>query len=594
MKRWVALGAAVAATALVLTGCSTSGSQSEVQTGTTITTAQNSAFSSLNANTVTGNSTYNQNITYMTSATFNYYNNKPALVKDTQFGTYTVVKKSPLTIKYTIKDGVKWTDGAPVTAADILLEWASSQTKYNDPKGINFTSVYAGGGYDLVKDVPKISDNNQSVTFVYTKPFVDWELQPIITMSAAATYELAGIGKDKGTAAQADVVKAIQSGNTSVIGKLAKAWANDYNFTGMPSNKEALVSDGPYYVSNLVKNQYVTLTANKDYTWGPLPHAQKITVRFIADQTAQVQALQNGEIDILYGQATADTVNALKQTSNVTTTTNPTSDYEHIDLTLNNGGPFDPKTYGGGTDGAAKALEVRQAFFKVIPRQQIIDRLIKPLSPNIKPDNSSTFIPGSAGYDASVAANGSSAYANVDVDGAKALLAKAGVTGPVNVRFYYANDNPRRQGEFQLVQAEAKLAGFNVIDAGAPTADFFGANGLGSGKVAYDATVFAWSFPSLALTGGEAQFITGGGENFNGYSNAKVDSDFKALESEFTPSKQQALLADVDKQSWGDAMSFILFQLPDVSAHSNKISGVTDAPLVPNVFWNFWDWKVTK
>ena len=35
MKRWVALGAAVAATALVLTGCSTSGSQSEVQTGTT-------------------------------------------------------------------------------------------------------------------------------------------------------------------------------------------------------------------------------------------------------------------------------------------------------------------------------------------------------------------------------------------------------------------------------------------------------------------------------------------------------------------------------------------------------------------------------
>jgi peptide/nickel transport system substrate-binding protein len=287
-------------------------------------------------------------------------------------------------------------------------------------------------------------------------------------------------------------------------------------------------------------------------------------------------------------------VNALKQTSNVTTTTNPTSDYEHIDLTLNNGGPFDPKTYGGGTDGAAKALEVRQAFFKVIPRQQIIDRLIKPLSPNIKPDNSSTFIPGSAGYDASVAANGSSAYANVDVDGAKALLAKAGVTGPVNVRFYYANDNPRRQGEFQLVQAEAKLAGFNVIDAGAPTADFFGANGLGSGKVAYDATVFAWSFPSLALTGGEAQFITGGGENFNGYSNAKVDSDFKALESEFTPSKQQALLADVDKQSWGDAMSFILFQLPDVSAHSNKISGVTDAPLVPNVFWNFWDWKVTK
>ncbi len=97
--------------------------------------------------------------------------------------------------------------------------------------------------------------------------------------------------------------------------KLAKAWANDYNFTGMPSNKEALVSDGPYYVSNLVKNQYVTPDGQQGLHVGPAASRAKITVRFIADQTAQVQALQNGEIDILYGQATADTVNALKQTS---------------------------------------------------------------------------------------------------------------------------------------------------------------------------------------------------------------------------------------------------------------------------------------
>ena len=290
IKRLAALGAVVAAGALVLAGCS-SGGGSEITSGTSVTVAQNSAFSSLNANTVTGNSTYNQNIIYMTSSSFNYYDNSPKLVKNTKFGTYTVVSKSPLTIKYTIANGVKWSDGTPVNASDMLLNWASSISKYNDPKGVNFTSVYAGTGFDLITKTPKISDNGQSITFVYDKPYVDWELQPIVNMPAASTYELAGLGKETGTAAQDKVVKAIQDNDTATLKKLAKAWATGFNYTGMPSNKAALVTDGPYVISNLVKNQYVTLTANKDYNWGPLPHAAKITVRFIPDQTAQVLSL---------------------------------------------------------------------------------------------------------------------------------------------------------------------------------------------------------------------------------------------------------------------------------------------------------------
>ena len=41
-------------------------------------------------------------------------------------------------------------------------------------------------------------------------------------------------------------------------------------------------------------------------------------------------------------------------------------------IAFNNGGPFDPATYGGNAD-TAKA--VRQAFLKTIPRQQIVDRV---------------------------------------------------------------------------------------------------------------------------------------------------------------------------------------------------------------------------
>ena len=120
------VGAVVAAGAMVLAGCATSGGGSEIQEGTALTVVENSGFTTANSNTADGNTTYNSNITYMTGASFNYYNATPELVKNTKFGTYKVLSEDPLTVKYTIADGVKWSDGTPVDAADLLLGWASS------------------------------------------------------------------------------------------------------------------------------------------------------------------------------------------------------------------------------------------------------------------------------------------------------------------------------------------------------------------------------------------------------------------------------------------------------------------------------------
>jgi glutathione transport system substrate-binding protein len=579
------VGAIIAAGALVLSGCAAGGG-SEIQQGTTLTAVENSPFTSANGNTADGNTTYNNNINYMTSSAFNYYDNTPKLVKNTKFGTYTVVSKSPLTIKYTIADGVKWSDGAPVDAADLMLDWAANISKYNDPKGdVNFTSAVAGGGLDLVTAVPKISDNNKSVTIVYSKDFVDWETAFGVGMPAHIVYEEAFPAVKDATKAKTALIKAIQGDDTATLKKLAKVWGSSFNMTSTPSDKKLLVSNGPYTITKLVKDQYITLTANKDYNWGPLPKLSKITVRFIQDPTAQVQALQNGEVSVISGQADADTVAAIKNSTGISSTTTATATYEHIDLTFNNGGPFDPATYGGDAD---KAKLVRQAFLKVLPRQDIVDKLIKPISSDAKLDDSQTFLPGQAGYEESVKNNGSADYAKVDVEGAKALLAQAGVTGPVNVKFMYGKSNTRRASEFALIQASANQAGFNVIDAGDDT---WGQK-LGDGT--YDAVLFAWQFTSLAVTGTQAQIQTGGGNNFNGYSNKDADDAFKTLTGEYDASKQQALLAQVDKALWDDAYGVTIFQFPEVTAWSNKVKNVSDNPLSPSVFWNFFDWTSTS
>jgi len=587
-----ALVAVAAAAALVLSACSGStggtggGGGDTIAKGTAVTVAQNSSFSSYNSSSGNGNSTYNTNITYMTGSGlgFNYYDSTPKLLKNTKFGTYEKVSDDPLTIKYTVNKGVKWSDGVQVGAADLLLAWADGNSKYNSTDGVNFASASAGTT-DLIKDTPKISDDGRTLTVVYSQPYVDWELNLAVQPVAAHAAYTAAFPDVTGTKANDAFVKAIQDDDTATLTKVATAWSTAFDWTDLPKDKNLYLSFGPYIVSAAKKDQYITLSANKDYNWGPQPHLEKITFRFIQDPTAQVQALQNGEIQVIYGQATSDTVAALKALKDVTTSTDSAATYEHVDPTINNGGPFDPKTYGGD---AAKAQKVREAFLLTIPRDQIIDNLIKPIQPDAKPMNSLVILPGAAGYDESVAQNGSDQYAKTDIEKAKSLLAEAGVTGPVDVRFMYGKSNTRRASEFALIQASAKQAGFNVIDAG--NDDWSSLLGNGS----YDAILFAWAFPSLAVLGAQSQLITGGGNNFNGYSSKQVDDDYNTLQSTFDESKQKQLLADIDKTLWSDAYSLPIFQFPDVTANSANITGVKYSPLVPNVFWNFFDWELKK
>jgi len=87
---------------------------------------------------------------------------------------------------------------------------------------------------------------------------------------------------------------------------------------------------------------------------------------------------------------------------------------------------------------------------------------------------------------------------------------------------------------------------------------------LGDGT--YDAVLFAWQFTSLAVTGTQTQIQTDGGNNFNGYSNKDADAAFHTpLTGEYDASKQQALLAQVDKDLWADAYGVTIFQFPEVN-----------------------------
>ena len=589
-RRRTGLLALLSAVAVTLSGCALP-YQSQIVEGTTITVAFNQAFDNYNTSSSAGNATKNANITYMTNSGFQYYDSTPALVKETRYGTFEKISDEPLTVRYTINEGVKWSDGTQIDAADMLLAWASTSGAFADTAAV--FSPASTAGLSLVTQTPEISDNGRTVTLVYDGPYVDWELAFGVGMAAHGTVMLAYPEITDPAEAKSKLIEAIQNKDAAWLAPVAEVWNNGYQFTSLPENPLVYLSSGPYIIEDIVADQYITLVSNPLFTWGPSPKFERITVRFIADFIAQLQALENGEVDIVTGQPTADSLAVAQDVASSTGATIHQGDeavYEHVDLTFNNGGPFDPATYGGD---AAVAQKVRQAFLLTIPRDEIIEKIIKPLNPNATVRESFLAIPGSERYNAIIASSGAADVRNLDIDRAKALLAEAGVTTPVDVKFWYPTGNTRRQQELELIQKSAALAGFNVIDTNEPNWEFTDPSVYPINP--HDAVIFAWQSTSLAVAGSDQIFASytdplQKSGNYNGYGNPEVDALLKELEVTTDLAKQTEIMTEIEKILIADAYGTTIFQFPGLTVSSAKVSGVKPSPLSPGYFWNFWDW----
>jgi len=586
--------AALSAAALTLSGCAVpeedavtpQPTSSETETlAPLITVAWNDLIDEFNPSSITGNNTANAVITYMTSSGFNYYNSEPALIKNTEFGSYEIVNENPLTVKYTINDGVVWSDGVDIDGADLLLNWVAvfGYGNTEGEEGPVFPFNHANPKPQLASKLPTV--DGRSITFEYDVQYVDWELQFGLGVAAHGTTMMAY--PDLSAAdAKAQFVAAVQAGDWEFLNPVAEQWTTGYKSVATPSNPLVLLSSGPYIVEELVEDSYVTLVINDKYTWGPKPQFERITVRQIEDPTAAVQAVENGEVDIASGQPTSDVLTLLQGTSGVEYATGDEATYEHIDLSVANGGPFDPASYGGD---AAKARAVRQAFLLTVPREEIVDKLIKPLNPNAEIRDSFLTIPGSPAYANIIANNGSAMYRDSDIDAriemAKKLLADNGVSTPIDVKFWYPEGNVRRGQEFELIQLSASKAGFNVIDDSEPTWAW-----IGVAPHPHDAVIFAWQSTSLAVTGSDQIFSTGKPSNFNAYSNANVDALLTELDTTLDPARQAAIQLAVEQELWADAYGTTIFQFPGLTWWSSKVTGVDPSPLSPSLFWNFWEW----
>ncbi|WP_211880770.1 ABC transporter family substrate-binding protein [Pseudarthrobacter albicanus] len=581
-----AVGVAVAAV-LALSGCaggssgSTPTSAPAGKAGGSATVAEVNAFSTFNPNTAAGNVDVNSKVSYATHSGFFYLDNKLNIVRNDKFGRMEKTSDNPLTVKYTVNEGVKWSDGTPVTAADLLLQWAAFSGYYDDADPVAKTGTsyfsYAGGPTGLaLTGFPELGSDGRSMTVQYSRPFTDWETAlggPGIDIPAHVLAAKAGL---RDTKAFIELLKGIPRGDSKAprpadarLQALSGLWNTGFDAKTLPADPSLYLSNGPFIVKNINPDESLTMVKNKDYNWGPEAKLDEITVRYIGSAAAQVQALGNGGADIIAPQASAETVEQLTalESQGVTLDRGSQFAYEHVDL--NYSGPFADK-------------DVREAFMKAVPRKDIVDKIVRKLDPNAKPLDSQLFLPDQAAYQDSARNNGSSAYQDTDIEGARKLLNGAAPT----IRIMYNKENPNEVDAYSLIRESATKAGFTIVDGGLGKSDW----GAALGRGGYDAAIFGWSNAGVGASGVPQVFRSGSDSNYNRFSDQETDRLLDELVVTTDRSKQDGILTQIDKKVWDSAYGLPLYASVGVDAYSSRITGVKYMPNQTGVWWNFWEW----
>ncbi|ANS77599.1 Oligopeptide ABC transporter, periplasmic oligopeptide-binding protein OppA [Serinicoccus hydrothermalis] len=528
-------------------------------------------YNAYNGNTAATNSTYNAVVNNQLQTGFWYWGTDGTVYQNEWFGSYEQTSEDPLTVEYTISDDAVWSDGTPITSNDFLLDWASTNPESMggaeelgfDP--VSTWSTYATEGLET-------EPSSKTFTVVYPEPYPDWEISVSAPLPAHVAAEQAGMEPD-------ELAQAILDGDAETVSQVSEFWNTGWLFPNYQVEDEAVVpSSGPYTLEGAAweSGNQLALVPNENF-FGPAPATGNLVFKFAAPET-HVQALQNGDINVIEPQATVDTRQQLEGMGDqVAVESNQQMTWEHLDYNFAEDSVFNDDNGG---------LAAREAFAMCVPRQNIIDNLIAPISEDAVVLNARERFPFQEGYQEIVDAAYSGQYDEVDIEGASAKLEEAGLETPVEVRIGYSAPNQRRTEEVAQIKSSCDEAGFEIVDAGNP--DFFEAGGtLEQGD--WEVALFAWA-GSGQIASGEPIYSTDGSQNFGGFSNEEVDAAWDTLASSLDEEVQTEQLKIIEKLLWDNLYGIPLFTHPGVIGYDSTLENVRPTSVQTGVSWNADQW----
>jgi peptide/nickel transport system substrate-binding protein len=302
-------------------------------------------------------------------------------------------------------------------------------------------------------------------------------------------------------------------------------------------------------------------------------------IRPVPDSDAQLDALRNGEVDLIAPLPTNDLVNHVRQLPGVRSQAGPSLGFEHLTFNLEHPILAD--------------LAVRQAIATAIDTEQLVDRLLRPVDPNAQALGNRIWLTGQQPYQ-----DHAYGYGKGDTQAAKQLLEQAGWTlggdgayskdgTRLELRYSTFTGDPRRQAEGELLQAQLAEAGIQLrLDNTA--GDILFGEWLPEGN--FDIADFAWLGTPFAISSSQDVYRTGGALNHGKFSDPTVDVLFQQAIGELDPARAAAIGNQIDQQLWTQLPSIPLYQLPSFLAWRQDLVNVVNNPTAETLFWNAGSW----
>ena len=522
------------------------------------------SYNGLQSNTYT---TYNSAVVDRMFSSFWYFGTDGSIIPNEDFGTYEKTSDDPLTVKYTISDDAKWSDGTPVTAGDFIFHWAANNdtVKAEGSETPLFDSIsFEQGKY--IPEAPEGEADGKEFTVTYPEPYADWEILISTALPAHIVAKEAGMSFE-------ELVTAAKEKDVEALTPAAEFWNDGWDFSpGELPDASLVPSMGPYKFKDggWQAGQSITLEANPEY-WGTPPATKELVLRF-ADPKTHVQALQNGDLDVIEPQATVDTLQQLEGLGDdVNVQTGDQLTWEHVDYNRGEGSVF------------ADSPELREAFALCLPRQQIVDNLIKPIYADAQVMNLREVFPFQDKYQEVVDEAYPKEMDEPNIEKAKELVEKSGVSKPT-VRLGYQAGNQRRTETVALIKSSCDQAGFDVQDANSPV---FFKEVMPAGD--YDAALYAWAGSGQKASGANI-YQSDGAQNQQSYNNPEVDAAWDKLATSLDENEQLEQVKTIEKLLWEDFQAIPLYAHPGLVGHKADVANVRDTAAQSGALWNVEQW----
>jgi len=282
--------------ASVLAGCAVH--RSQVIDDSVVTIGLDTPFTSQNPWVDGEGSMPNLGVAAATLTGFSYVDAASERVFDASFGSIRVVAEDPLTVEYTVADGLRWSDGAPIDAVDLLLDWAARSGAL-DRGSVDFDAAPPSedSAIALVSEVPVVSHDRKTLAVEFDDERADWSSLFESPLPAHLVARVA-LGSEHVEAAKDDVLRAVAAaadGDREDLAKIAHAWSSIFAPTDAESATR-LVSSGPYVVVGFEPERFVELKSNPHYSGIRSPHFDHVVIRAFASSLTAIQAMQIGAV----------------------------------------------------------------------------------------------------------------------------------------------------------------------------------------------------------------------------------------------------------------------------------------------------------